>query len=340
MDMEFVKVAQELAEVEKEIRKQTSKIDDIEALLSKDFTEWARREKNLYGDEEQEARNLLRKKEGQLREKEGQLREEKKVLREKEQELLKQKTILLNGQGATSQLVADSQIGSPSSLKRVIKQALDEHEHSNTSSKRSARDQDAFRARIKVRDGKCVISGSKEYEACHLVPFKFWKDNRGLWDQLFRSECHKADDEVNDVRNGVLLSKKWHTHFDSLRITIVRVKEKFKVKSCSWYTFPAEDMCFLAKTLSFGKPKTRWPGEAFLLYHNREFEKKDAISALLSGKMKAKAESDTSDRDDADTSQRDQQIMLTDDDFKSEMQQSWLDRQAHLYAAADYSLVA
>ena len=147
--------------------------------------------------------------------------------------------------------------------------------NSSVSSKRSTQGQDAFRTRIKGRDARCVISGSEEYEACHIVPYKFWRDNKGLWDELFRSACLKAGDGVDDIRNGVFLSKKWHTHFDSLRITITLIKEKFKVKSCSWYTFSAEEESFLAKTLSFGKPKNRWPGRTFLQYHNREFKKRE-----------------------------------------------------------------
>ena len=72
---------EELAAVAEEISKLNSKIEYIENLLAKDFTEWTRKEKNLYGDEEKEARKALG--------------EERKGLRESERELLKQKTILL-----------------------------------------------------------------------------------------------------------------------------------------------------------------------------------------------------------------------------------------------------
>ena len=52
MDEELAAVAKEIATVAEEISKQTSKIEDIEKILAKDFIDWTKREKNLYGDEE------------------------------------------------------------------------------------------------------------------------------------------------------------------------------------------------------------------------------------------------------------------------------------------------
>ena len=89
-------VVKEIAAVAEEIRLQTSKISDIETVLEIDFTEWTRKEKNLYGDEEQEARKALREARKALREEKNSLREKERQLREKEQELSKQKTILMS----------------------------------------------------------------------------------------------------------------------------------------------------------------------------------------------------------------------------------------------------
>ena len=64
---------EKISAIEREISKQTSKIDEIETLLEKDFDNWTGREKNLYGAEEQEARKELREKRKALRRKEVQL---------------------------------------------------------------------------------------------------------------------------------------------------------------------------------------------------------------------------------------------------------------------------
>ena len=80
-DEELAKVANQIEAFAEKISILTSKIDEIETILAKDFTAWSGREKNLYGTCEQDARKALR--------------EERKALREEKQELSKQKTILL-----------------------------------------------------------------------------------------------------------------------------------------------------------------------------------------------------------------------------------------------------
>ena len=98
--------------LELEINKVSRIIDDIEVLLKKSFKNWTEEEINVYGNEEQEARKQLRKKEEQLRKKEEQLREERKQLRDKEQELLKQQTLALQT-GAAMDIDSASQTALP-----------------------------------------------------------------------------------------------------------------------------------------------------------------------------------------------------------------------------------
>ena len=163
-------------------------------------------------------------------------------------------------------------------LKRIFKDALEELEHSSRSSKRSKSLQNSFRARIECRDQKCVISRSNDYEACHIVPYNDWYRSPGQWNYNFQLQCLNPDDGIDDIRNGILLTKKWQTHFyfPAYRITIVFKSGKFKVKPCTWYRFSAEEEPFLEKDLVFNGKKDSWPGIKFLKNHNREFEQKEA----------------------------------------------------------------
>lgn len=256
----------EMDKIEAQIDKIYAKIDIIEEYLQKPFREWTEEEIETYGNKEQ-----LRKQKEQLI--------ELCILKEKEKQ---------SQQGIPIFLILV--LPENTVLKRLFKEALEEHEHSSSSSKRSKKLQEDFRHRIEARDEKCVISGSTDYQACHIVPFNFWYRNPGLWDNMFGPKCLDPNHGIDDIRNGLLLSKKWHTHFDfpAYRITIVFIKGKYKVKPCTWYPFSAEEKPFLEKELVFYGIKDIWPGKKFLKYHNDEFEKKDA--AERKKLMKAKGD--------------------------------------------------
>ena len=161
-------------------------------------------------------------------------------------------------------------------------------ENETASSKRSQTAQSAFRSKLENRDKKCKITGSDTYEACHIVPYIYFSYYPASWCTLFQKSCLVAADKIDDVRNGLLLNKKWHTHFDAFRITIILSKERYHVKACTWFPFPKEDEAHLEKQLVFGGPKTRRPGKVFLNFHNKEFDERERIQAEKL--MKAKAE--------------------------------------------------
>ena len=134
----------------------------------------------------------------------------------------------------------------------------------------------------------CKITGSDTYDACHIVPYDFYSKYAAAWDNLFENSCLIAAHKVDDIRNGLLLTKKWHTHFDAFRITIILSNGEYKVKACTWFQFANEDEKYLEKKLVFGSRKGHRPGKDFLDFHNKQFDKKERIQAET--KMKAKAE--------------------------------------------------
>jgi len=136
---------------------------------------------------------------------------------------------------------------------------------------------------VEKRDKKCKITGSDSYEACHFVPYALYSTYPAAWNDLFQKSCLVAAHHVDDIRNGLLLNKKWHTHFDAFRITITFSKGKYKVKPCTWFKFADEDEALLEKELVFGSTKKRWPGKDFLDFHNKQFDERELM-------MKAKAE--------------------------------------------------
>jgi hypothetical protein len=58
-----------MEQISGQIERLVTKIDDIEELLKKSINKWSKKEKNMYGIEEQEAKKQLMEKEMQLMEK-------------------------------------------------------------------------------------------------------------------------------------------------------------------------------------------------------------------------------------------------------------------------------
>jgi hypothetical protein len=215
----------------------------------------------------------------------GAAKEELHDLREEKGKLIERQTALETSNSTDNELLHEL-IPLVKEQTLLSKRFMDEAaENETTSSKRSKTAQDAFRSRVEERDKKCKISGSATYEACHIVPYIFYSKYPAIWNDLFKKSCLVAAHKVDDIRNGLLLNKKWHTHFDAFRITITFSNGKYKVKSCTWFQFADEDEALLEKELVFGSKKGRWPGKDFLDFHNKQFDERELMEA-----MKAKAE--------------------------------------------------
>lgn len=95
------------------------------------------------------------------------------------------------------------------------KRKLQERDDSSTVSKssRQSRTQDRFRKLVTARDAaECVITGEsdafgREVDACHIVP-----KTRG--DELIRKILRDETILIDDVTNGLLMSKSLHGSFD------------------------------------------------------------------------------------------------------------------------------
>ena len=89
------KIEQEINQLTTQIEEVSVDVKTIKDVLKKDFEDWSQQEKRDYGNEEEEARKQLRRKEERLRIEKEQLRIEKEQLRIEKEQLLEQKTILM-----------------------------------------------------------------------------------------------------------------------------------------------------------------------------------------------------------------------------------------------------
>ena len=80
---------QQIIQLTNQIQLLSNQIEAVDLLLEKDFDDWSQLEKRKYGNEEVDARKLLRSEKEQLRRKEEQLRNEKEQLREQQTILMK-----------------------------------------------------------------------------------------------------------------------------------------------------------------------------------------------------------------------------------------------------------
>ena len=114
-------------------------------------------------------------------------------------------------------------------------------DNETTSSKRSKTAQDGFRSRLEKRDKMCKITGSDTYDACHIVPYDFYSKYAAAWDNLFENSCLIAAHKVDDIRNGLLLTKKWHTHFDEKERIQAETKMKAKAEDVNLPSHDSND---------------------------------------------------------------------------------------------------
>lgn len=92
--------------------------------------------------------------------------------------------------------------------------------------------EEAFRTRVRNRDGKCVISGATNplsqasmwpgFEAAHVFP----RGCESLWTQFgYRRWITNMDDatgvlKIDSVQNGLLMSRNVHTCFDQYLFSV------------------------------------------------------------------------------------------------------------------------
>lgn len=139
-------------------------------------------------------------------------------------------------------------------MKRAMEEYNDEQEKSSKKSSRQG--QSAFRRKLTIRDGACVITGSPFFEAAHIIPVSFYKQNDHLWAQNYERFCLVQEDGINDVRNGLLLSPTVHNLFDKYLFTIVAENGIYKIKKGN-IIIPD----FVEKTITFGPNADMWPHE-------------------------------------------------------------------------------
>jgi hypothetical protein len=151
-------------------------------------------------------------------------------------------------------------------LKRVA-----EVEESSGSRKRSSgRNSTPFRDRLIERDEYCVITGSQTFEASHIIPHSFAKNYRPVWMNLYQQFCADPHHEVDDVRNGLLLSPTLHTQFDRYLFTILYENNKYFIKKSPY--FPNPDL--EEKEIQFKGTSSLFPSPEFFAFHNDKFEEK------------------------------------------------------------------
>ena len=160
--------------------------------------------------------------------------------------------------------------------------------------------QDSFRKRILARDNKgCVLTGTGEHDcdACHIIPQSSFKNGdfigQEIWKDIFNYRCYNSKHLVMDVRNGILLWRHLHGHFDKLSFTIVKETDRvYQVVALREDEMEPPRTEFEkglqitvaqldGKKIEFeeGK-KDLWPGEKFLQLHNRAFHEKREFNRL------------------------------------------------------------
>jgi hypothetical protein len=151
-------------------------------------------------------------------------------------------------------------------LKRVA-----EGEESSGSRKRSSgRNNTPFRNRLIQRDEYCIITGSHTFEAAHIIPRTYAKNFHSSWMKFYQQFCADPDHEVDDVRNGLLLSPTLHTQFDLYLFTVVYENNKYFVKKSPYFSIPELE----EKEIQFKGNPLLFPSPEFLAFHNGQFEEK------------------------------------------------------------------
>ncbi|KAI8913364.1 hypothetical protein EDD86DRAFT_200391 [Gorgonomyces haynaldii] len=155
------------------------------------------------------------------------------------------------------------------------KRTFEQVDAASSSSKRTSSSgnsrpgQKKFVARLKERDdGKFVVEKIQTAEAAHIVPYSLFKNHEPLWLKDFQQFCHSAEDGVDDVRNGLLLSPTLHKQFDEYLFTIECKRRKYHIKAGVHKDVQHLD----GRELHFGGDRNLWPHPKFLAYHNAKFE--------------------------------------------------------------------
>ena len=97
-----------------------------------------------------------------------------------------------------------------------------------------------FRDRVVARDGTCVMTGTENFQACHIVPHA--KGHQVCSEHLLNhsefscqakymvnlaNHRHEAVDppldDINDTRNGILLALQLHLPFGASKVAFLQV---------------------------------------------------------------------------------------------------------------------
>ena len=157
-----------------------------------------------------------------------------------------------------------------SAIKDYLKRIAEGEDSSGSRKKTSDRNNAPFRKRLIERDVTCVITSSHTFEAAHIIPHSFWKNHHPAWVKLYQQFCIDPSHEVDDVRNGLLLSPTLHTQFDQYLFTIIFENEKYCIKKSPFFHIPD-----LQETqVHFNGLPQFFPSPEFLAYHNEKFKEK------------------------------------------------------------------
>jgi hypothetical protein len=151
-----------------------------------------------------------------------------------------------------------------------LKRVADGEESSGSRTRSSGRKNTPFRSRLIQRNEYCIITGSHTFEAAHIIPHSFAKDFHSEWMKYYQPFCADHDHEVDDVRNGLLLSPTLHAQFDRYLFTVVYDNNKYFVKKSRYFIIPELE----EKEIQFKGNPLLFPSPEFLAFHNGQFEEK------------------------------------------------------------------
>ena len=104
----------------------------------------------------------------------------------------------------------------------------------------------SFKIGVRIRDGKCVISGMENeaaedndwsyFEAAHVFPLEkedYWNE-KGYANFITDMDNTVGDSKINSVQNGLLLRRDIHTAFDNY---LVGINPDVSIYNPSWVFF-------------------------------------------------------------------------------------------------------
>lgn len=138
--------------------------------------------------------------------------------------------------------------------------------------------------------------------------------------ELYGPHCYDQSDEINDIRNGLLLNPTLHTQFDKLWFTIVLNNGVYKIRKSEKTPIPDLD----EKELTFGENTEIYPGAKFLAHHNRRFEE-------LQKTMKASADPKSYERQDSGAT------LVYNYDVLDDMKRKWIESNSEVESYEEIS---